>query len=95
MEGIGQNHQIVTIRTSSWYLYSWNTPLIQHFLISDGKITKPLLKTRSGEFDIESIHTLNLRDCGRHRDISISLYYSYIYMYGMVQYQSIIKCFLI
>ncbi|XP_022334076.2 leucine-rich repeat-containing protein 61-like [Crassostrea virginica] len=32
--------------------------------MEDGKITKPLLKTRSGEFDIESIHTLNLRDCG-------------------------------
>lgn len=33
-------------------------------IILDGKITKALLKTRSGEFDIESIHTLNLRDCG-------------------------------
>ncbi|XP_062572394.1 leucine-rich repeat-containing protein 61-like [Saccostrea cucullata] len=32
--------------------------------MEDGKITKALLKTRSGEFDIESIHTLNLRDCG-------------------------------
>ncbi|XP_048733626.2 leucine-rich repeat-containing protein 61-like isoform X2 [Ostrea edulis] len=32
--------------------------------MNDGRITKALLKTRSGEFDIESIHTLNLRDCG-------------------------------
>ncbi|XP_046584161.1 leucine-rich repeat-containing protein 61-like isoform X2 [Haliotis rubra] len=30
--------------------------------ISDGKISKQLLKTRSGEFDVESIHSLFLRD---------------------------------
>ncbi|KAJ8304936.1 hypothetical protein KUTeg_018519 [Tegillarca granosa] len=32
--------------------------------MEDGKITKQLLKTRSGEFDLESIHTLNLRNLG-------------------------------
>lgn len=42
-------------------------------IILDGKITKALLKTRSGEFDIESIHTLNLRDCGKYISLLIKL----------------------
>lgn len=29
-------------------------------------VTKILLKTRSGEFDLESIHSLNLRDLGNY-----------------------------
>ena len=33
-------------------------------LVSDGKITKSALKVISGEFDLESIHTLMLRDSG-------------------------------
>ncbi|XP_041368851.1 leucine-rich repeat-containing protein 61-like isoform X2 [Gigantopelta aegis] len=31
---------------------------------TDGKISKQLLKTRSGEFDVESIHSLCLREAG-------------------------------
>ena len=34
----------------------------------DGKITRQMLKTRSGEFDVESIHTLILREQGRLRN---------------------------
>lgn len=30
----------------------------------DGKITKSVLKMASGEFDLESIHTLVMRDSG-------------------------------
>jgi len=29
-------------------------------------VTKILLKTRSGEFDLESIHSLNLKDLGNY-----------------------------
>ncbi len=31
---------------------------------SDGKITKQLLKSKTGEFDIESIHSLTLSELG-------------------------------
>ncbi|XP_052699428.1 leucine-rich repeat-containing protein 61-like, partial [Crassostrea angulata] len=46
------------------YLFTIATTCGVENRMEDGKITKALLKTRSGEFDIESIHTLNLRDCG-------------------------------
>ncbi|OWF45968.1 leucine-rich repeat-containing protein 61-like [Mizuhopecten yessoensis] len=32
--------------------------------MEEGKITKALLKTRSGEFELESIHSINLRELG-------------------------------
>ncbi|XP_069138618.1 leucine-rich repeat-containing protein 61-like [Argopecten irradians] len=32
--------------------------------MEEGKVTKALLKTRSGEFELESIHSINLRELG-------------------------------
>lgn len=43
------------------------------YIILDGKIMKVLLKIRSGEFDIESIYILNLRDCGKYISLLIKL----------------------
>lgn len=58
-------------------------------IILDGKITKALLKTRSGEFDIESIHTLNLRDCGKYISLLIKLDINFQLFYLHIRHETV------
>ena len=55
----------------------WETPHIKlqiFFIFFSETVDKTLLKTRSGEFDLESIHSVSLKDLGIIQILAMDLY---------------------
>ena len=53
-----------TINNPLFYPIVFHAMCYFFFLSTDGKISKQLLKKKSGEFDLESIHSLSLQKLG-------------------------------